>query len=94
MEFLRETHTALALRQGRGVSVATATDDASMPRRGSVSLANGHLDGLSIDCIHAERGAVETDNAPKSFRLKVKEHLKSLGRYKRLTTFIGMRRAA
>ncbi len=47
MEFLRETHTARALRQGPGVSAATPIDDASMLLRGSVSLANSHRDGFS-----------------------------------------------
>ena len=66
--------------------------DASMPWRGSVSLANSHLDGLSIGCIHAGRDAAETDDTPKGFRLELQEQRKSLGRYKRPTHFNGMRR--
>jgi hypothetical protein len=68
-------------------------DNASMPWRGSVSLANSHLDGLSIGFIHAERGAAETDDTPERFRLELQEQRKSIGRYKRLTTFMGMRLA-
>jgi hypothetical protein len=65
------------------VSATATTDYASMPWRGSVSLANSHLDGLSIDCMHAGRGAAEADDTSKSFRLELQEQRKSLGRYKR-----------
>lgn len=91
-EFLCETHTAIALRQGPVVSAATPTDDASIPWRSSVGLANSHLDGLSIGCVHARRGAAETDDTPKGFGLELQEQRKSLGRYKRPTTLMGMRR--
>lgn len=92
MEFLRETHTAFALRQGPGVNAAAGADYASMPWRSSVSLANSHLEGLSIGCIHAGRGAAKTDDTPKGFRLELQEQRKSLGRYERPTTLMGMRR--
>jgi hypothetical protein len=75
------------------VSAATVTDDTSMPWRGSVSLADSHLDGLSLDCIHAGRGAAKADDTPRGFRLELQEQRKSLERYKRPTTFMGMRRA-
>lgn len=94
MEFLRETRTDLALRQGPGVSATAATDYASMPWRGSVSLTNSHLDGLSIGCMHAGRDDVETDDTLKRFRLELQEQRKSIGRYKRPTTFMGTRRPA
>jgi hypothetical protein len=93
MEFLRETRAALALRQGPGVSATAAADYASMPRRGSVSLANSHVDGLSIGCIRAGYGAAETDDTPKGFRLELQEQRKSLKHYKRPTTFKHLRRA-
>jgi hypothetical protein len=73
------------------VSAAAAADYASMPWRGSVSLANSHPDGLSIGCMHAGRDDVETDDTLKRFRLELQEQRKSLGRYKRLTTFMGTR---
>jgi hypothetical protein len=72
------------------MSAAAATDYASVPWRGPVSLTNNHLDGLSICCIDAGRGAAETDNTPKGFRLELQEQRKSLGRYKRPTTLVGM----
>jgi hypothetical protein len=64
-----------------------------MPWRRFVSLANCHLNGLSIGRIHAELGAAETDDTRKRFRLELQEQRKSLGRYKRLTIFMGMRLA-
>jgi len=88
LEFLRETRAALARRQGPATAV---TDYVSMPWRGSVSLANSHFDGLSIGCMRAGRNDVETDDTLKRFRLELQEQRKSLGRYKRLTTFMGTR---
>jgi hypothetical protein len=66
-----------------------AADDASMPWRGSVSLANSHLDWLSSGCFHAGRGAPETDDTPKGFCPELQEQCKSLERYNRSPTFIG-----
>ncbi len=74
------------------MSAAMATDAASMPWRNSVSLANSHFDGLSSDYIRAGCGAAGSDNTLRRFRLELQEQRKSLERYKRPTTFIGMRR--
>jgi hypothetical protein len=41
--------------------------------------------------MHAGRDDVETDDTLKRFRLELQEQRKSLGRYKRLTTFMGTR---
>lgn len=73
------------------MSAAATTDYASMPWRDSVSLANSHVDGLSIGCMRAGRDDVETDDTLKRFRLELQEQRKSLGRYKRPATFMGTR---